>query len=641
MTARTGDNELDDNIRQWLKWDKNEITKREIEGLVKAKDVNKLRVLLTSRMKFGTAGIRGNMGAGFAQMNDLTIIQTGQQEYQRERVGEALGPRNVLHHGHRRRQRDADEQSEQARPHQGQAAYMLRSCPNLKERGIVIGHDARHNSERWANLVAAIFINLGVKVYLFSRIVPTPFVPYSVLNLGCDAGIMVTASHNPKNDNGYKVYWDNGAQIISPHDKGIQACILENLTPLASSWDATLPKTSPLRVDPLQQIMESYYRDILSLALHKSTNVNSPLKFTYTAMHGVGYNYVVEAYKAFGFNPPIPVKEQVEPDPEFPTVKFPNPEEGKSALDLAMATADAHGSTVIIANDPDADRLAIAEKQSCGTWKVFSGNEMGALFGWWLWTCYKEKYPDSPASDVWMISSTVSTMVLRSIAKKEGFHHADTLTGFKWMANETVKLQKQGKVVLLAFEESIGFMCGCRVLDKDGISAAVVMSEMATQLAYKGISITQQLDNIYKIYGYHITNNSYYICHDQTVIDAMFQRIRDYEGTGSHPKACGKYEIKNIRDLTTGYDNNQPDNKPILPVDPKSHMITFTFTNGCVATIRTSGTEPKIKYYAEICADPSNGQDRSAVEAELNDLVTSMVTRFFQPERNNLIARSN
>jgi phosphoglucomutase/phosphopentomutase len=215
-------------------------------------------------------------------------------------------------------------------------------------------------------------------------------------------------------------------------------------------------------------------------------------------MHGVGYQFSVDVFKAFNHKPFIPVKQQIEPDPEFPTVKFPNPEEGKSALNLSIETANANNSTIILANDPDADRLAIAEKLPNNNWKIFNGNEIGALLGWWLWHSFHEKNKNADPKDVYMLYSTVSSNILNAIAQVEGFNCEDTLTGFKWMANRAVELIKQGKTVLFAFEEAIGFMCGTRVLDKDGITAEAIVAEMAVYLhAVEKRTLNEQLGWIY------------------------------------------------------------------------------------------------------------------------------------------------
>ncbi|KAM9819097.1 phosphoglucomutase-2 [Syngnathus typhle] len=601
--SKTGDTQLDQAVTQWLQYDKNPNTKSAVEKLLKDGAIETLKKCFSSRMEFGTAGLRAAMGPGIACMNDLTVIQTTQ----------------------------------------GFCRYLEERFGNLKERGVVIGYDARAHppsggsSKQFARLAAAVFISRGVPVHLFSDITPTPFVPFTVLHLGLCAGIMVTASHNPKQDNGYKVYWDNGAQIVSPHDKGISKAIAENLEPWSESWNTEGALESPLLKDPYKDIHTSYFKAIQKHCHHRELNKSSEVKIVHTSVHGVGHTFVQSAFEAFDLHPPYAVAEQKDPDPEFPTVINPNPEEGEGVLTLSFALAETEGAAVVLANDPDADRLAAAERQESGRWRVFSGNELGALLGWWMLHCWKAQSPDSGAvKNVYMLASTVSSKILRAIALKEGFHFEETLTGFKWMGNRARELLDRGKTVLFAFEEAIGYMCSPSVLDKDGVSAAAIAGEMVSYLAAERKSLSQQLTAIYKEYGYHYSKNSYFICHDQNVIRSLFERLRSYDGgKDSYPSKCGRFSITSVRDLTTGYDNSQPDNKAILPTSRSSQMITFTFANGGVATMRTSGTEPKIKYYTELCAAPGNS-DLEHLKKELDQLVDAIIENFFEPQKNKL-----
>ncbi|XP_008197604.2 phosphopentomutase [Tribolium castaneum] len=595
--------QLETKIQEWLKWDRNEKTSSEIKKLAQEKNYDELSKILLDRLSFGTAGLRSRMGPGYAAMNDLVIIQTGQ----------------------------------------GLLKYLEHCDKDLLHRnGIVIGYDGRHNSRRWAELTAAIFLHAGHPVRLFSKIVPTPFVPFAVSKYKSAIGVMVTASHNPKEDNGYKVYGPNGSQIISPVDKDIQRNILESLVPLDTSWDTTVLK-SGLLTDPLSETLRDYLNVINDTILpqHRELNKKAEVLFTYTAMHGVGYNYIRQVFDLIGVTM-VPVEEQKDPHPDFPTVKFPNPEEGKSSLDLSFRTANENGSRVIIANDPDADRMAAAEKNAkTDEWKVFTGNELGALLGWWCLFCFKTKYPREDLQNTYMLSSTVSSMILRSMSRKEGFNFIETLTGFKWMGNKSYELLKQGKKVIFAFEEAIGFCCGTAVLDKDGVSAAFQLATLTSYLAMQNKSLTDKLEEIYAEYGYHVSLNSYFICHDGEKIKRIFDRMRNLNGK-AYPSAIlnNKYKITTIRDLTTGYDNGQPDNKAILPVSTSSQMITFNFSNGLVCTLRTSGTEPKVKYYTEMCAEPGN-TNREGVVATLKEMVDAIVEEFLQPVQNELIPKSD
>ncbi|KAA8594850.1 hypothetical protein FQN60_011985 [Etheostoma spectabile] len=559
--STTGNSKLDQAVKQWLQYDKNPKTASMVQELVKEGAVEALKKYFSSRMEFGTAGLRAAMGPGTSCMNDLTIIQTTQ----------------------------------------GFCHYLEKSFDTFKERGVVIGYDARAHppsggsSKRFASLAAAVFISRGVPVHLFSDITPTPFVPFTVLHLGLCAGIMVTASHNPKQDNGYKVYWDNGAQIVSPHDKGISQAIEENLEPWPESWSTEEALKSPLLKDPYQDIHTQYFKAIQKHCHHRNLNKSSKVKIVHTSVHGVGHTFVQSAFKAFDLHPPYAVEEQKDPDPEFPTVKYPNPEEGEGVLTLSFALAEREGATVV------------------GQWRVFSGNELGALLGWWMFRCWKNQNCGAAAvKNLYMLSSTVSSKILRAIALKEGFH-------FEWMGNRARELLDQGKTVLFAFEEAIGYMCSPSVLDKDGVSAAAIAGEMISYLATKSSSLSQQLTAIYEEYGYHISKNSYFICHDQDVTRSLFERLRNYSGQkDSYPTKCGCFSIS-----------------AVLPTSRSSQMITFTFSNGGVATMRTSGTEPKIKYYTELCAAPGNS-NVTHLKKELDDLVDAIVENFFEPEKNKL-----
>ncbi|KAI5625637.1 glucose 1,6-bisphosphate synthase [Silurus asotus] len=602
----TGDDTLDKLVNQWIIWDQNAATQAQIKSLVQEARVEELRRRLCSRMTFGTAGLRAAMGAGFSRVNDLTVIQSTQGMY----------------------------------------VYLTKCFPDLRSRGLVVGYDTRAQeysgctSERLASLTAAVMLSKDIPVYLFSTYVPTPFVPYAVKKYGAAAGIMITASHNRKEDNGYKVYWENGAQISSPHDKEILRCIEQNVEPWPDSWNQDLIKSSSLRTDPLKDICCWYMEELSTLCFHRELNTQTPLKFVHSSFHGVGHAYVQKAFQAFGFLPPIPVPEQMNPDPNFSTVSCPNPEEGESILELSLRLAEREEARIVLATDPDADRLAVAEHCDKYGWKVFTGNELAALLGWWMLFNWKETHPDpAEIKNVYMLATAVSSRILKTMAEMEGFQFEETLPGFKWIGNKIHELAKTGKEVIFSFEESIGFLCGRMVLDKDGVSAAVVVAEMAVYLHTKNITLNQQLQNIYEIYGYHISRTSYVICNDPPTVKRIFKRLRNFESEGVYPKKCGGYSITHIRDVTTGYDSSKPDRKCVLPLSKSSQMVTFTFRNGIIATLRTSGTEPKIKYYTEFCAPPGK-RDISSLEEDLSKVTSTLMEEFLEPEKNNLIHRS-
>ncbi|KAI1887651.1 hypothetical protein AGOR_G00192510 [Albula goreensis] len=563
--ATTGDIKLDHAIKQWMRFDKNPKTLAAVRGMVKEREVEKLKRCFGARMEFGTAGLRAAMGPGISQMNDLTIIQTTQ----------------------------------------GFCTYLEKSFPDLKERGVVIGHHT-----------------------------------HTICALHCIPSQTLCWDHGDSLSQPKTGQWLQGllgewSSDHPPHDKGIASAIEENLEPWPQSWEEHLAQESPLVKDPYQDINREYFKAIQEVCFNRSINKSSEVKFIHTSVHGVGHAFVQSAFRAFDLRPPFAVPEQKDPDPEFPTVKYPNPEEGEGVLTLSFKLANKEGATVVLANDPDADRLAVAEKQESGQWRV--SQEM-SLAHCWAGGCFVagSRVSDSTkVKEVYMLASTVSSKILRAIALKEGFHFEETLTGFKWMGNRAKQLLDQGKMVLFAFEEAIGYMCCPAVLDKDGVSAAAIAAELTSYLATKDLSLSQQLKAIYDEYGYHITKNSYFICHDQDIIRQLFERLRNYDGENTYPKTCGGFTVSGVRDLTTGYDSDQQDKKAVLPTSKSSQMITFTFSNGGVATMRTSGTEPKIKYYTELCAAPGNS-DLKQLKMELDDLVDAIVENFFEPKKNNL-----
>ncbi|KAH8418392.1 hypothetical protein KR222_008472 [Zaprionus bogoriensis] len=477
---------------------------------------------------------------------------------------------------------------------------------------------------------------------MYNTTVATPFVPFAILRLNCLAGVMVTASHNPKQDNGYKVYWSNGAQIIPPHDEGIRKAIEQNLKPREESWDETVLCGNDLLCDPYNNVVPAYFNALkhdVNCAQIKD-NGKCPLRFTYTAMHGVGYPYVQQAFAKINMDQVVPVCEQVHPDPEFPTTPKPNPEEGKGAMELAIKTATEKKSEIILANDPDADRLAVAELGEKKKYKLFSGNELGALLGWWALESYKLGTESPDLSNCVMISSTVSSKILKSMAEVEGFTHIETLTGFKWMGNKAIEQKAAGKTVLFAFEEAIGYMMSTRVFDKDGISAAAQVATMACYLRSKMcMNLKEKLHDIYRSYGYHGSINSYLICRDTNLIKSIFQRLRTFnEGQeNTYPTSIldGEFEIESVRDLTTGYDSSTADKKAVLPADEKTQMLTFNFKNGFSITMRTSGTEPKLKYYAELAGKPVEKR-WDQLQATAVRMTDAAVAEFLEPEKNGL-----
>ncbi|EKM82875.1 hypothetical protein AGABI1DRAFT_68903 [Agaricus bisporus var. burnettii JB137-S8] len=589
--------QLSQLVARWLELDRNNATRKEIQGLWDSGNVKELESRMSPRIKFGTAGLRGRMQAGWARMNDLIVIQASQ----------------------------------------GLAAYVVQEVPNALSRGVVIGHDHRHNSEHWAKLTAAAFLAKGMKVFLLRGIVHTPMVPFSVKRLHAACGVMITASHNPKDDNGYKVYWENAVQIIEPYDQGISESIESDLGP--ATWDTSDVTASALSSDVTLEMHDAYFASLSAhLLVDKRLNesTSTAFKFVNTSMHGVSDSYVKRAFEGFGFAPFIPVKEQQQPNPDFPTVRFPNPEE-KGALDLALATAEREGACYVLAQDPDSDRFSGAERGPSGTWTVFTGDQLGALFASHVISNCATEGSGKTLAKIALVASAVSSKMIEAMAKVEGFKFVQCLTGFKYIGNTALDLVEAGYQVPFGYEEAIGFMFGDEIRDKDGVAATMVFVQMVAALRTKGQTLQDHLENLYKKYGYFQTNNGYFICNDPPTIDTIFSRIRNFDSTSSpsYPKQIAGLTINAVMDLTTGYDNtNPPTYKPSLPLS-SGHMIQFRAENEeglkIFLTTRTSGTEPKIKYYLE-----GSGQDREAVRNLLIKVIQELGDVWFEAGKHGL-----
>ncbi|KAJ8584463.1 hypothetical protein M405DRAFT_826766 [Rhizopogon salebrosus TDB-379] len=586
---------LEDLVKEWLRLDPNESTRKEVEHLWNTNATDELEKRMRSRIEFGTAGLRGKMEAGWSRMNDLIVIQASQ----------------------------------------GLCSYILQHVENATTRGVVIGHDHRHNSKRWAQLTAAAFIANNVKVYLHKGLVHTPLVPFSVKALSAACGVMITASHNPKQDNGYKVYWENAVQIIGPHDVGIAQSILQNLEPRVH--DASEVLKSGLCIDSTEEMKRGYFNSLNHL--RTASLSKGSVAFVNTSLHGVGDAFASKAFEIAGFSPYTPVKEQRHPDPDFPTVKFPNPEE-KGALDLAIATANATGALYVLAQDPDADRFSAAENCD-GKWVTFTGDQLGTLFGYHVFETYKES--GKPIDKLAMVASTVSSKMIEAMAQIEGFRFVDCLTGFKFIGNTALDLVKEGYEVPFGYEEAIGYMFGSEIRDKDGVAATMIFAQLAATLRARGVTVHAHLQELYRRYGYFETSNSYFVCTDPLVVEKIFRKIRssgdmDSSQGRSYPSSIGGLRIQSVIDLTDGhgYDStNAPTYQPKLPLS-LGHMIQFrAFSDSddsrIILTIRTSGTEPKIKYYLE-----GNGSNRDTVHSLLGRVVDDLAEVWMNATENGL-----
>ena len=427
---------------RWHDADPDPETRAATARLLERDDTAALQACFGGQLGFGTAGIRGTMGPGPNRMNLALVRQVTW----------------------------------------GLAQYLLRTCgPGAR---VVVGRDGRRNSDVFTTEAARLLAHAGLAVSLYDGVVPTPVLAHAVTALGAQAGVMVTASHNPPADNGYKVYWGNGAQIVPPHDGGIA----QEIDALGGPWAVPTRLDPGDRIQPVPSAVDAAYeRKVLALRVHAETGV----KAVYTAMHGVGWAWMDRIARAAGHTPLVPVAEQMEPDGDFPTVAFPNPEE-PGALDLAKATAARSGARLIIAHDPDADRLAVCVPAGDG-WRQLTGNEVGILLADDLLA------HGAPHPRRLVATTIVSTSLLGKVAALHGAHLTETLTGFKWIANAAIDWDGP---FILGFEEALGYSAGPVVRDKDGVSAAMLFLDLASWCEARGVTLLEHLADLYRRTGF-------------------------------------------------------------------------------------------------------------------------------------------
>jgi len=531
-----------EDARAWLAQDPDAQTRAELEALIEA-DGPALEERFASRLQFGTAGLRGELGAGPARMNRVLVSQAAA----------------------------------------GLAAYLLATDPHPS---IVIGYDGRRNSEVFARDTATIMAGAGVTTTLLPRHLPTPVLAFAVRHLDASAGVMVTASHNPANDNGYKVYLgkdDHGSQIVPPADGLIAAAIAS----VAAGSISDLPRSTDFIVAD-DTILDGYVARTSAIA-----TVSAPISFVYSAMHGVGWETAGKVFEAAGFAAPTLVTEQIEPDAAFPTVAFPNPEE-PGAMDLTLAKAAEVEADLAIVNDPDADRLAVAVPGRDGSWRRLSGNEVGYLLGW---RAAARSGPDGV-----LAASIVSSPALRAVAAAHHLAYEDTLTGFKWISRVPG--------LVYGYEEALGYLVDPDIVrDKDGISAAVDFLSLASSLKAEGKSLDDHLDDFADRFGAFASGQISLRSDDLSLIGAAMSRLR-----AEPPAAIGTLRVQAIDDFIDGFGEY-----------PAGDILRIHLEGGSRVIVRPSGTEPKLKVYLDASSDAGTaGERRTAAEAVIAELDAGM-----------------
>ncbi|MEU6276371.1 phospho-sugar mutase [Streptomyces populi] len=524
--------------KAWLAEDPDPETRDELAKLIEAEDVNELSVRFGGTLQFGTAGLRGELGAGPMRMNRSVVIRAAA----------------------------------------GLAAY-------LKAKGqtgglVVIGYDARHKSADFARDTAAVMTGAGLRAAVLPRPLPTPVLAYAIRHLGAVAGVEVTASHNPPRDNGYKVYLGDGSQIVPPADAEIAA----EIAAVRALADVPRPDSGWETLD--EGVLDAYLARTDAVLAEGSPRT---ARTVYTAMHGVGKDVLLAAFARAGFPEPVLVAEQAEPDPDFPTVAFPNPEE-PGAMDLAFAAARAAEPDLVIANDPDADRCAVAVKDGAD-WRMLRGDEVGALLA--------EHLVRRGARGVFA-ESIVSSSLLGRIAEGAGLPYEETLTGFKWIA------RVEG--LRFGYEEALGYCVDPEgVRDKDGITAALLVTELASELKEQGRTLLDLLDDIAVAYGLHATDQLSVRVEDLSVIANAMRRLREQP-----PTELAGLAITKAEDLTRGTDR-------LPPTDGLRYTL-----DGARVIVRPSGTEPKLKCYLEVVVPVGGHDGLPEAHAKAADLLTAI-----------------
>ena len=533
-----------DAAEAWLKVDPDPVTRAELEALISADD-GSLATRFASRLAFGTAGLRGALGAGPTRMNRVLVRMT--------------------------------------------AAGVARRVVAEGGTTLVVGHDARHNSAEFADDTARVAAAHGLDVRVIRGPHPTPLLAFAVLHLGAHAGVMITASHNPRADNGFKVYWRHGAQIVPPTDAEIAA----EIDAVGLLADADLAAVGDPRIHDLDDSIVSAYVQAAVSVIDGSTPRD--LNVVYTPVHGVGRDVFLRAFSAAGFPTPAVVPEQADPDPDFPTAAFPNPEE-PGVLDLATALASERGADLVIANDPDADRLAIVVPSGDG-WRALTGNEIGCLLA--------EHVLSGGAGDDRLVATTVvSSRMLSKIAAGHGVHFEETLTGFKWIMRPAI--ERTDLKFAFGYEEALGYCVGTKVRDKDGISAALAFAEMAASVKADGSTMLSLLDDLAKRHGVHHSAQRSFrfegIDGPEIMADLM-QRLRS-----NPPEMIGDLAVESVTDLLEPSTGLPPTNALILDLSGPARLV-----------VRPSGTEPKLKLYGESVNTVLSGDDLSRARAVAAD----------------------
>ena len=565
-----------ENAKKWLTDSFDDETRADVQRMLDSDDKTELINSFYQDLEFGTGGLRGIMGAGTNRMNIYT-------------VGAAT---------------------------QGLSNYLMKAFSDLPQIKVAIGHDCRNNSRKFAEAAANIFAANGFKVYLFEDLRPTPELSYAIRELGCQSGIILTASHNPKAYNGYKAYWNDGAQIVEPHDIGIIDEV-KNVQTSDIKWKGNSSLIESLGKDFDQKFVEKAISVSINPDVIKRQN---DLKIVYTPIHGTGVKLVPQALAAAGFTNIIHIPEQDVVSGDFPTVISPNPEE-PAAMEMAMKKAAEVGADIVMATDPDADRIGVCTLNDKGEWIIVNGNQTAILFLYYIITQYKER--GMLKGNEFVVKTIVTSELIAKMAQKNGIEYFDCYTGFKFIA-EVIRDNEGTKKYIGGGEESFGFMPADFVRDKDAVSSCVLMAEIAAWAKDQGKSLYDLLKAIYVEYGFSKEKMKYIVREGQqgqVEIQNLMKQFRT-----NPPQTLGGSKLAVVKDYQTLTERNVLTGaETIINQKVTSNVLQFFTEDGTKISVRPSGTEPKIKFYIEVSDTMHSIGDFEAANARTDEKVNNVM----------------
>ncbi len=570
-------NDVQLKAQAWLDGNYDAETKAAIKTMLEKEDKTELIDSFYKDLEFGTGGLRGIMGPGSNRINIYT-------------VGAAT---------------------------QGLANYLKKEFASLDQIKVVIGYDCRNNSTLYGQVVADIFSANGIKAYLFEDLRPTPEISYAIRQLGAQGGVIITASHNPKAYNGYKAYWNDGAQLTAPHDTNV----IDEVNSIKSVDDIKFEGNKDL-IEILGQAMDDEFTDqVKAMVLDQELiNRNSDLKIVYSPIHGTGVKIIPEALKKCGFKNIINVPEQDVVSGDFPTVISPNPEE-PAALEMALNKARETNADIVMASDPDSDRLGLAVKNDKGEYILVNGNQTATLLTWYIIKKWKEF--NKLTGNEYIVKTIVTSELIKEIAVKNGIEYFDVYTGFKWIAKVIRDLEGQKKYIC-GGEESYGFLPGDYVRDKDAVAAITTAAEIAAWAKEQGKSLYDVLQDIYMEYGFSKEKMIYIVREGKSGADEIKQIMQDMRTTP--PATLAGDKVSMVKDYSTLEANNVAEGKiEKLDFPETSNVLQFFTENGYKVSVRPSGTEPKIKFYFEVKV-PLPSQDAfEATNKKADEIIENII----------------